>query len=132
MDNNNNTFEISSVNDYKKKVDDVKNGLDKMSMSADDMKKALNVPPRDTEKYPMLSHEAQLAAADFIYKLNLMASSEVDGNLQSLVWELYSRLNDFLHLDIDNASINLAMTLERLKTYMIESNNPVFSNENPS
>lgn len=120
-------MEISSMNDYKKRIDDVKSGLTKMSMTDDEMKKALNVPPRDATEYPMLDKEKQIEAADFIYKLNLMASSEVDGNLQSLVWELYYNMNEFLHKSVEGSSINLAMTLERLKSYLVSSNNPILA-----
>jgi hypothetical protein len=90
--------------------------------------KQLNIPARDEESYPMPSQEDINDAGKFLFKLNLMASS-LDLNLQALIWDLYVRMNEYLHKDIDGASIKLAMTFERLKEYLIASNNPVFKDE---
>lgn len=88
--------------------------------------KALNIPPRDETMYPMPSKEEINDAATFLYKLNLMASSSLDLNLQAIVWNIYVKMDDYFHKDVEGASIKLAMALEELKEYLINSNNPVF------
>ena len=88
--------------------------------------KNLNIPARDEETYPMPSQEDINDAGKFLFKLNLMASS-LDLNLQALIWELYVNMNNYLHNDIEGSSIKLAMTFERLKEYLVTSNNPIFN-----
>lgn len=105
-------------------------------LTEDDIK-ALNIPPRDEKTYPMPSKEKIAEAATFLYKLNLMASSSLDLNLQAIVWNIYIKMDDYFHKDIEGSSIKLAMALEELKEYLITSNNPVFkdipseNNKNP-
>ena len=87
--------------------------------------KALNIPPRDEVTYPMPSKEQIQEAGAFLFKMNLLASS-LDLNLQALMWNLYIKMDEYLHKDLDGASIKLAMALEELKEYLVTSNNPVF------
>lgn len=92
---------------------------------AEDEIKALNIPPRDEAAYPMPSKDQIREAGAFLFKMNLLASS-LDLNLQALMWSLYIRMDEYLHKDLDGASIRLAMALEGLKEYLVTSNNPVF------
>lgn len=92
-------------------------------LSEEDIKK-LNIPPRNEKDYPMPTKEQMEEAGGFMFKLNLMASS-LDENLQAIVWNLYIKMDDFLHKDLEGASIRLAMALEQLKEYLATSNNPV-------
>ena len=92
--------------------------------------KALNIPPRDEVTYPMPSKEQIQEAGVFLFKMNLLASS-LDLNLQALMWNLYIKMDEYLHKDLDGASIKLAMALEELKEYLVTSNNPIF-NDMPS
>jgi len=94
-------------------------------MTDEEIKEALNVPPRDIESYPEIDKETQLRAGTFLYKLNLLASG-ADGNLQSLVWEFYANLDDYIHLDKEGSSIALARTIEDLKAYIQEHKNIIF------
>lgn len=103
---------------------------EKAELTEEDIK-ALNIPSRDENKYPMPSKEQIEEAGNFLFKLNLMASS-LDLNLQAIIWNLYIRMDDFLHKDLEGSSIQLAMALEQLKEYLIESNNPVFKNNLPT
>jgi len=102
----------------------VKPEVEKAELTEEDIK-ALNIPPRDEVTYPMPSKEQIEEAGQFLFKLNLLASS-LDLNLQALIWNLYIRMDDYLHKDVDGASIKLAMSLEELKEYLITSNNPIF------
>jgi hypothetical protein len=95
-------------------------------LTAEEIKK-LNIPDRDEVNYPMPNEEQIREAGNFMLKLNLMASS-LDGNLQAIIWDLYIKLNNFLQKDIKNSSIELAISLENLKDYLNNSNNPIFLN----
>ena len=97
----------------------------KTELTEEDIKK-LNIPARDEVYYPMPSKEDINEAGSFLFKLNLMASS-LDLNLQALIWELYVNMNNYLHKNIEGSSIKLAMTFERLKEYLVTSNNPIFN-----
>lgn len=95
------------------------------TLTEEDIKK-LNIPPRDEESYPMPTSKEIKEAGQFLFKMNLLASSSLDLNLQALMWNLYIKMDDYLHKDLDGASIKLAMALEELKEYLITSNNPIF------
>lgn len=99
-------------------------------LTKEDIEK-LNIPPRDEKSYPMPTEQEMLKAGDFVFKLNLLASS-LDENLKALVWNFWIRFNEFLTEDKEGASIRLAMTLETLKEYLLESKNPVLFPETPS
>jgi len=100
-------------------------GPEEKHLTDEEALKALNIPERDEENYPLPSKKDMEEAGSFMLKLNLMAGS-VDLNLQSLVWELYINMNNFLNKNEENASLKLAQTLEDLKEYIAESNNPIF------
>lgn len=87
--------------------------------------KALKIPERDEENYPLPSKEDMEEAGSFMLKLNLMAGS-VDLNLQSLVWELYINMNNFLNKNEEGSSLKLAQTLENLKEYLASCDNILF------
>lgn len=89
--------------------------------------KALKIPERDEENYPLPSKEDMEEAGSFMLKLNLMAGS-VDLNLQSLVWELYINMNNFLNKNEEGSSLKLAQTLENLKEYLASCDNILFKN----
>jgi len=91
-------------------------------MTDEELKETLNIPERNKEDYPDTPQEVQLKAGTFLYKLNLLASG-ADGNLQSLVWEFYDKLDDYIHLDKPNSSVALAQVIEDLKTYLKENDN---------
>ena len=97
---------------------------EKKELTEEDIR-ALNIPPRDEIAYPMPSKEKIRDAGAFLLRMNLLASS-LDLNLQALMWNLYVRMDDYLHRDLDGASIRLALALEELKEYLVMSNNPVF------
>jgi hypothetical protein len=101
------------------------NKEEKKELTEDEIK-ALNIPPRDEVAYPMPTKEKIQEAGAFLFRMNLLASS-LDLNLQALMWNLYIRMDEYLHKDLDGASIRLAMTLEELKEYLVTSNNPIFS-----
>lgn len=88
--------------------------------------KALNIPERDEKNYPLPSREDMEEAGSFMLKLNLMAGS-VDLNLQSLVWELYINMNNFLNKNEEGSSLKLAQTLENLKEYLASCDNILFN-----
>lgn len=96
-------------------------------LTEEDIKK-LNIPERDEASYPMPTQTEISDAGEFLFKLNLMASS-LDLNLQALIWELYVGMDKYLRKDEDGASIKLAMTFEKLKEYLVVSNNPVFKSD---
>ena len=100
----------------------------KPELTDEEIKTALNIPPRDEVSYPMPTKEEIERAGQFLWKMNLLASSH-DLNLQALIWDLYIKMDDFLHLDKENSSIQLAMSLESLKEYIISSNNPLLNKE---
>lgn len=102
---------------------------DNTPMSDEELKKTLNIPERNTEDYPEISKERQLKAGTFLYKLNLLASS-ADGNLQSLVWDFYDKLDDYIHLGINGSSLELAKSIEYLKDYLNEHDNILFHDVN--
>lgn len=116
METENNTNSLST--DISKAVEDITNG----TMTREEIRKKLNIPPRDENLYPMPTMEQQEEAGDFMYKLNMMASS-FDENLQALVWTLYMRMDDFLRKSISDSAVKLAMALESLKLYIADSGN---------
>jgi hypothetical protein len=107
-------------------MNDVKNKKFESAELTEEDIKALNIPPRDEVAYPMPSAKEINEAGQFLLKMNLMASSSLDLNLQAIMWNLYVKMDEYLHKDLDGASIKLAMALEELKEYIITSNNPVF------
>lgn len=108
--------------DKERNKDSVRNQLTKEEL---DM---LHIPKRDKENYPEPSKEDKDEAGLFLLKLSHMAES-LDGNLRSLVWDMYIKMNNFLHKGLENAPMELAMSLENLRNYLIESANPVLMDD---
>lgn len=96
------------------------------NISNEDIVKSLNIPPRDEGLYPMPSEDEQKRGGNFMLKLSLLASS-VDENLKALVWKFYADLDTFI-LGEENPPpdkpLELAITLEKLRSYVRNSNNP--------
>ena len=59
--------------------------------SVQEMISKIKLLPRDTAKYPDFSHEDQIDTGSFIYAMQTLASGG-DGNLTSLVWNLWKHL----------------------------------------
>jgi hypothetical protein len=97
-------------------------------LSEEEIRKTLNIPPRDEVSYPMPKKEDIERAGSFLWKMNLLASSH-DLNLQALIWELYVKMDDFLHLGKEESSLDLARTLMALRDYIVQSKNPLFAEE---
>lgn len=101
-----------------------------MENKQENLFKAMNVPPRDEKKYPMLSQEDQMKAGLFCYQLALIGNC-VDGNLQALVWDMYLQISNYLKeegLDDHEGRIyKLLNSLDYLKKYVETSRNPVFN-----
>ena len=97
-------------------------------MTDAELKEALKVPPRDEKEYPMPSKEDMTAAGAFMYKLNLLAGSSTDGNLNALVWELYVKLNEYLMAKDNDDAIPLARAIADLKSYLAETDYMIFGN----
>lgn len=96
-------------------------------MNEENLYKAMNVPPRDEKKYPMLETDDQMKAGLFCYQLALIGNC-VDGNLQSLVWDMYLRISNYLKDEgLDDQKEGLIRSLDNLKAYVAESKNPVFN-----
>jgi len=103
------------------------------AMSPAEIAKHLNILPRDKEKYPDWPKERMEEAARFLWKMNLLAAN-VDGNLSSLIWEMYIILSDFMKDELNDENIDkgltdLAKNLVRLKSYLLQSDNPLFRND---
>lgn len=111
------------------KISENKENKDNQSVLTEEDIKALNIPPRDENSYPMPTKEEINEAGQFLFKLNLLASS-LDLNLQAIIWNLYVQMNNYLNKDIEGASIKLATSLMDLKEYLIVSNNPIFKDIN--
>ena len=97
-------------------------------LSDEEIRKNLNIPPRDEVSYPMPAKEDTERAGAFLWKMNLLASSH-DLNLRALIWEMYVKMDDYLHLGIDGSSVELAKTLVALRDYIVQSKNPLFKEE---
>ena len=97
-------------------------------LSEEEIRKSLNIPPRDEVSYPMPPKGDIERAGKFLWKMNLLASSH-DLNLQALIWEMYVRMDDYLHLGREESSVYLAKTLVALRDYIVQSKNPLFTEE---
>ena len=119
-DNTKLNIDLSVANTYTKPVNE-------KPMTEDEIKAALNIPPHDEKNFPIPSKEEQERAGGFMLKLLILASS-VDKNLQSLVWNMYIDMQNFFmdKSDDNEKAMKLALTLEKLKSYLNITDNPIF------
>lgn len=103
---------------------EVKNEENEVPMSIEELKKHLNIPPRDEKKYPVLSKDDEIAVGMFLYQISLV-SELCDGNLSSLIWNMYKKISDYLKDDLNNLD-DLKKVLDEIKTYIKESQLPLF------
>lgn len=71
--------------------------------------------PRNTKEYPDVSREDQIDAGSFIYALQTLGAGG-DGNLTSLVWNLWKELS--IAVQSGGLTENLQSVVERLHKYL--------------
>ena len=71
--------------------------------------------PRNTKEYPEVSREDQIDAGSFIYALQTLGAGG-DGNLTSLVWNLWKELS--IAIQAGGLTENLQSAVERLHKYL--------------
>lgn len=92
-----------------------------------ELREKMNVPERDTKRYPMPDENAVKEATVFLYTLNSVAAS-ADGNLNALVQTFHVSLSKCLKAGSDeNDFLGMAKALTDLKAYVTTCGNPLFS-----
>lgn len=71
--------------------------------------------PRNTKEYPEVSMEDQIDAGSFIYALQTLGAGG-DGNLTSLVWNLWKELS--IAIQAGGLTESLQSAVERLHKYL--------------
>lgn len=87
------------------------------NVAVQEMIKNIKILPRNKEKYPEVSDDDQIDAGSFIYALQTLGAGG-DGNLTSLIWNLWINITDCVQSG--GLTEDLQTAVQRLNAYLTD------------